>query len=552
MDRKEPYWGGAQQCSSACGVNAELMYAQWAHETGNFSEEWAITYNNWGGLKKFRDYSDPGAGPYQSFESGDDFVSYFATYIVRYDNMTSAQTTTDYATNLKQGGYFEDAIDNYVNGMNSFMEGGSGGSKSSKSGAAAASRKSIDPIGILKFAQFAQSLAFTKQMTEGFEQGMEYTLHSYLATFMSKFYHNMYYIPTLPDNKVMVVKPETMFIDPPSCNVIYPSMKFSLGFTRNAKQEPTRVLMISDPVTNIFGMSGGTLTQLVTMAFIDEDSNGQKVVGLGTMTDKKYPMRNMSAYEKKNGVRILRTNQGEDLYLFLVSNNEKKASTVDGKKTSATLLTSNVDPAGIGSTLSSLASYALLRNRYETRQGNAQMYFNPYIVPGFPFVSVEGTDSSSMNVFGYVTDVTHQITDRSWSTYVGFTGTHIAREPRPPVFPIIEQEYTSNIDATYKHMLGNAVSRVDGAAGAQACRTAYKNSDQTVGAMLKKVWRPLTTRVQHLETVCDGATMVTENGYTWFKNAEGSTFFDTAAQALLKGYTSNIMQGTAFSEADVR
>jgi hypothetical protein len=420
------------------------------------------------------------------------------------------------------------------------------------SGSTSGSSSSKDPRGILKFAKFAQSLAFTKQMVEGFEQGMEYTLHSYLANFMHKFYHNMYYIPTLPNNKVMVIKPETMFIDPPSCNMVYPSMKMSLGFSRSPKQEPTRILMISDPVTNIFGMSGGTLSQLVTMAFIDNNEDGtQKVVGLGTMENKRYPMRNLSSFEKKNGVRILRSNQGEDLYLFLVSDQKPTTTTSAGKTVQSTILTSNTNPEGIGQTLSELAAYTLLRNRYENRNGSMQMYFNPYMVPGFPFLSIEGSDTSSLNVYGYVTDVTHQITERSWSTHVGFTGTHIGTEPRPPAFPIIENEYVSDISATYKAMLGDAVSRID-EAGAQACRTAYATSDDSVSSMLKKVWRPITTMEEHLSTVCDGATVVEDRNLRWFKNAEGADFFDTAVQEKIKGYTRNIMDGFAFNEADVR
>lgn len=427
----------------------------------------------------------------------------------------------------------------------------SGGSASSSS--TSASNKSLDSRGILKFAQFAQSLAFTKQMVEGFEQGMEYTLHSYLANFMHKFYHNMYYIPTLPDNKVIVVKPETMFIDPPSCNVLYPSMKYSLGFVRNPKQEPTRILMISDPVTNIFGMSGGTLSQLVTMAFMDlDDSGNEKVVGLANMGNKRYPMRNLSNFEKKNGVRILRTNQGEDLYLFLVSNNPKASTSTSGKQVQATVLTSNVNPDGIGKTLSELASYSLLRARYESRNGQAQTYFNPYVVPGFPFLSVEGTQDTSLNVFGYVTDVTHQITERNWTTHIGFTGTHIAKEPRPPAFPIVESEYTEKIDDTYKSMLGDTVTRVQGTDGATECRAAYNASDGSVSSMLKRIWRPLTTMQQHLTDVCDGATVVEDRGFRWFKNGANAAFFDTAVQEKIKGYTRNILDGFAFNETDVR
>lgn len=422
---------------------------------------------------------------------------------------------------------------------------------SGSSGGYSGGGKANDPRGILKFAQFAQSMAFTQQLREGFERSVEDTLHTYLMKFMRKFYHNLYYVPTLPNNKAIVVKPETMFVDPPSCNVIYPSFRFSLGTSRTAKSEPTRIIMISDPVTNIFGTSGGNLSQLVTMSFIEKDTTngGQKVVGLGAMQDKRYPMHNLTSYEKENGVRILRVNQGEDLYLFLVSNTSGGKAKTGGGAT--TVLSSSTDSAGIGKTLGELATYELLRNRYSTRTGSANMYFNPYIVPGFPFVSLESGVASSMNIYGYVTDVTHQLTERSWTTTISFTAGHISNEPRPPAFPIVESEYTEKLSETYASMLGATVSRVEGMAGADACRAAYNASDISVSSGLKRVWRPLTTLEQHLDTVLDGATLIQDDNYKWIQNGN-STFFDTSVQDKLKTYTKNIIEGFAMNEDDVR
>ena len=500
-------------------------------------------------------------------------------------NFTSLEEGAEYyCRNMTESGYYNEALKNvgdqdaYIDSMSATYSGNEEGyaqrikvhisenglssydpkdlkpitpvSSSTKATSGAAT-KSKDPRGILKFAQFAESLAFTKQMTEGFEQGMEYTLYSYLAKFMQKFYHNLYFIPTLPNNKAIVVKPETMFVDPPSCNVIYPSIKYGLSFSRNPKSEPSRILMISDPVTNIFGMSGGTLSQLVTMAFIEkgDTSVSEKVVGLNSLTNKNRPMMNLTEYEKENGINILRTNQGEDLYLFLVSNNPPKTTTSGKDKVNATVLTTNVDPQGIGQTLTELATYSLLRARYENRQGSCQTYFNPYIVPGFPMLSIEGSGSSSLNVYAYVTDVTHQITESDWSTHIGFTATHIQTEARPPAFPIIENEYVAGLDETYNNMLGPAVTRVT---DPSSVRTAYTTSDNSVTSMLKKVWRPLTTMKEHLDTVCDGATVVQERGFKVLQNAEGKSFFSTKIQEKIKAYTQGIMDGNAMHEVDVR
>ena len=415
---------------------------------------------------------------------------------------------------------------------------------------------------IMNFASFTQSLAFKNMMETGFTRSMQDTLHSYLSSFMAKFYHNLYYVPTLPDNRAILVKPECLFIEPPACNVIYPTLKSDLSFSRDPKSEPTRIVSISNPVANIFGDKGANnaLTQLITMAFMDykKDEVTKKytteteVTSLNAMSlaygeaDKKHPQYNMTLYEKDNGIRILTECKGEDLYLFLLANGN------DGKKQNGYMVPDSANKKDIGLVLEVLAKYALLRARYEPRVGSCTTIPNPYIVPGFPMLSVEGSADSSLNVYAYVDSVTHSITEGAWSTSVGFRDTHIYNEPRPPIFPIAEAEYTNNIDKTYTDMLGANMTKVNKLTGPADCRKAYVESDGTTDAMLRRIWRPLTTMEQHLKDICDGATVVEEPKYTWFKNASSKKFFNEDVQAKIKAYTSDILEGIAFTELDVR
>jgi hypothetical protein len=236
----------------------------------------------------------------------------------------------------------------------------------------------------------------------------------------------------------------------------------------------------------------------------------------------------------------------------MVSGQPLKTTSANGSSVQTAVITSASNPTGIAQTLFELATYNLLRARYESRGGSASLYFNPYIVPGFPMVSIEGSSASSLNVYAYVTDVTHQITERLWTTQVGFTATHIGTEPRPPAFPIVEQDYVKYIDDTYTRMLGSGVTRVVGTTAVNNLRNDYIASDGSVTSMLKKVWRPLTTMDEHLKDVCDGATVVQERGYKWLKNGTNSTFFDADTQAKIKGYTQDIMDGVALYNTDVR
>lgn len=414
---------------------------------------------------------------------------------------------------------------------------------------------------IIDFASFVQTKAFESEMTQMFSQSMQDTLHTYLSKFMTKFYHNIYYIPTLPDNLTIVVKPECCFIEPPACNVIYPTLKNSISYARDPKSEPTRIMAISDPISYMFGGASTSLTQLITMAFLDEEetknSDGTtttvpKVVSLNAIKnafdvklDLKHPQYNLTTFEKKYGIRILKDARGEDLYLFLASKGK-----TNGKKPTYVYARSNMTE--ICKTLERLAKYSLLRARYEPRRGSCEMYFNPYIVPGFPMLSIEGSATSTLNIYAYVTSVTHNITDNGWGTTISFSDTHLTSEPRPDAFPIAEAEYTETIDTTYKNLLGAAMTKIDKSSGPATCRDAYNNSDKTTLSMLKKVWRPLTTREQHLKDICDGATVVEDKKYTWFKNGSGKSFFDESIQAKIKTYTEKIFDGEAMSTADVR
>lgn len=550
----------AERSAKIANIPADWIYRQWAHETGNFTSALCLEYNNFGGIttanptdEELKIKQPDGKLWYKVFDSPEAFADYFGKYINRYDEYGVHEATDirGYVEALSKGGYFGDSVDNYVAGM-------TGEAVSSVAGTIA----KADLRTIMNFASFTQSLAFKNIMENSFTRSMQDTLHSYLSSFMEKFYHNLYYVPTLPDNRAILVKPECLFIEPPACNVIYPTLKSDLSFSRDPKGEPTRIVSISNPVANIFGDKGAnTLTQLITMAFMDykKDEVTKKyttetdVTSLNAMslaygeTDKKkHPQYNMTLYEKDNGIRILTECKGEDLYLFLLANGN------DGKKQKGYMVPDSANKKDIGLVLEVLAKYALLRARYEPRVGSCTTVPNPYIVPGFPMLSVEGSADSSLNIYAYVESVTHSITESAWSTSIGFNSTHIYNEPRPPIFPIAEAEYTNSIDKTYTDMLGANMTKVDATTGPADCRKAYVESDGTTDAMLRRIWRPLTTMEQHLKEICDGATVVEEPKYTWFKNADGKTFFNESVQAKIKAYTSDILDGVAFTELDVR
>jgi len=119
----------AQQVSAKTGIAPDLLWSQWAHETGGFKHLAAA--NNLAGIKI------PGTDQYMSFNSLDEFGSYYANMMRaggRYSGIESSQTPAEFAAVLKHGGYYADTQRNYTAGMNAWDARYKGGGDVSISG----------------------------------------------------------------------------------------------------------------------------------------------------------------------------------------------------------------------------------------------------------------------------------------------------------------------------------------------------------------------------------------------------------------------------------
>jgi hypothetical protein len=100
-------------------IKSEWIYCQWAHESTNFASELAESNHNLGGLcqKTPNDTPQPDGNQfYINFATFEDYADYFGKYLHYYaeDGIYEAQSLVDYVTALKHGGYFGDALENYI------------------------------------------------------------------------------------------------------------------------------------------------------------------------------------------------------------------------------------------------------------------------------------------------------------------------------------------------------------------------------------------------------------------------------------------------------
>ena len=102
----------AQSVSKTTGIKPDLLWSQWAHETGGFTHLGEA--NNLAGIRI------PGSSEYQSFGSLDEFGKRYAEVVgntSRYAGLSGAQNTDEFAAMLKHGGYYEDSQQNYAAGL---------------------------------------------------------------------------------------------------------------------------------------------------------------------------------------------------------------------------------------------------------------------------------------------------------------------------------------------------------------------------------------------------------------------------------------------------
>ena len=130
----------ANIAADICGVPAEWIYAQWAHESTNvtpgdpdrgkpFCSDLARGQNNFGGLTQEEENDTPqpdGRFYYMKFASPEEYADYFGRYIKKYfPTAAAAQTLADYAHALKhetdpdtgeEYAYYGDSEENYLAG----------------------------------------------------------------------------------------------------------------------------------------------------------------------------------------------------------------------------------------------------------------------------------------------------------------------------------------------------------------------------------------------------------------------------------------------------
>jgi hypothetical protein len=213
-----------------------------------------------------------------------------------------------------------------------------------------------------------------------------------------------------------VLKPDSWFFAPPSCNMIFPHMYSSFQMSRNYTDETTRFLLRTDDL-----VQGAAYQQLTWNYFAGRFFGNVAYVKPRRMKDRLYAP-DISEFNVLTGSG---SGQGFLSDLNGVLMNHERFTGPVSTFGSAGALGQYVSKKSRREYLGFFTDYMFWKYRFQGRSGTVAMGFNPNIVPGFPAVvfdrpltSVEKLEGKHRKHYiGHVVSVSHQISTSGATTH---------------------------------------------------------------------------------------------------------------------------------------
>lgn len=257
----------------------------------------------------------------------------------------------------------------------------------------------------------------------------------------NKVFQQIFYVPVVIPTpyykgqalQSILYKPQSLFVSPPLCNVIWPSMYNSFSYSRDFKAQPTRMFARQrDTIFNSDGLVPANYIWAPSGSFKQFDES----TGEARPVDIQEAMNTVvtSTGEDKVGVRLAQHQENDIVHRYI-----NWLGQVKNPKTHKQVL--------------KLVDYELIRQRLKTVSSSISMVFNPYIVPGFPCLIVDEPDSG-MHVYGYVMAVTHNIHASGGSHTTADIGYLRQYDDKfTSTFPVADEVWADE-DAVYKDIFG--------------------------------------------------------------------------------------------------
>jgi len=206
-----------------------------------------------------------------------------------------------------------------------------------------------------------------------------------------------------------MTKPQTLFGIPPNCNVFWPSMVRQFSFSENFARQPTRTYVGNVHLFNVMtgtipkGVGAGSITpqavRAMTSAYPFTPADDMLEFKHANLALKTQNHHNFLVYPEEffKGPVYYNHNM-PPIFTYLARHQNDKAKEL-------TRL---------------YAKYEHFRTRFANRNGGVVMDFNPYVLHGFSCAYIDNEESNH-HCFGYVTQITHSLSQDDMSTNVSFT-----------------------------------------------------------------------------------------------------------------------------------
>ena len=114
-------------------IDPHWIYAQWQHESANFTSRMATENNNFGGVTQVEPNGEENRMTNSNlyammFDSPEDYADYFGHYLAKYaeNGIGEASNVDEYLASLQNGGYFtsdDNSGNHYYSGVHSYLDG---------------------------------------------------------------------------------------------------------------------------------------------------------------------------------------------------------------------------------------------------------------------------------------------------------------------------------------------------------------------------------------------------------------------------------------------
>jgi hypothetical protein len=202
------------------------------------------------------------------------------------------------------------------------------------------------------------------------------------------------------------VKPQCFFSLPPTCNVIFPSMTGHFSFAESYLEQPTRLYLSEEYISNY--LMQGEYKQTSDVGTI-----ARNMLGTGYPQPIRKRLLDLSSDPVTNDKSCLlfpeeffkgpvaaRLNGPPWMYMLWKQKSTKEIEAL------AEMDATYGAEVEVNSVFDAYAEYEYYRSRYAARQGGLDLAWNPYILPGFP-TAIFDEENAGLHSMAYVNTVTH-------------------------------------------------------------------------------------------------------------------------------------------------